>query len=332
MKAVLCKNFCAPSELVLESRPALTPKRGQVLVTMKAAGVNFADSLIIQGKYQFKPEFPFSPGLVGAGVVREVAPDVTQFKAGDRVMVHPMASGAFAEELAIDAVTTFKIPAQMDFITAAGFFVTYATAYHALKDRARLLHGETLLVLGAAGGVGLTAVELGKVMGAKVIAAASTPEKLALCRQYGADETINYITEDLRERVKQMTNNRGVDVVYDPVGSALGVAAFRCLFAGGRFLVVGFAAGQVPAIPINLVLIKRASVVGVFLGDWILANEAAARENMEELCTFFTTNRIHPHISAIYPLARAGEAIHHVAQRRVEGKVVVRIAEEDTGS
>ncbi len=331
MKAVLCKNFCSASELVLESRPALTPKRGQVVVTMKAAGVNFADSLIIQGKYQFKPEFPFSPGLEGAGVVREVAPDVTQFKAGDRVMVHPMASGAFAEELAIDAVTTFKIPAQMDFVTAAGFFVTYGTSYHALKDRARLLQGETLLVLGAAGGVGLTAVELGKVMGARVIAAASTPEKLALCRQYGADETINYSTEDLRERVKQLTGNRGVDVVYDPVGGALGVAAFRSLLPGGRFLVVGFAGGEVPAIPINLVLIKRTSLVGVFLGDWIVANEAAARENMEELCTFYTDKRIHPHISATYPLARTGDAIEHVAQRRVEGKVVVTIASQDEG-
>ena len=246
-------------------------------------------------------------------------------------MVHPMASGAFAEELAIDAVTTFKIPAQMDFVTAAGFFVTYGTSYHALKDRARLLPGETLLVLGAAGGVGLTAVELGKVMGARVIAAASTPEKLALCRQYGADETINYSTEDLRERVKQMTGKRGVDVVYDPVGGALGVAAFRSLLPGGRFLVVGFAGGEVPAIPINLVLIKRASLVGVFLGDWIVANEAAARENMEELCNFYTDKRIHPHISATYPLARTGDAIEHVAQRRVEGKVVVTIVSQYEG-
>ena len=254
---------------------------------------------------------------------------VTQFKVGDRVMVHPMASGAFAEELAIDAVTTFKIPPQMDFVTAAGFFVTYGTSYHALKDRAQLKSGETLLVLGAAGGVGLTAVELGKVMGAKVIAAASTPDKLALCTQYGADAIINYSSEDLRERVKQITGGQGVDVVYDPVGGDLGVAGFRSLRPGGRFLVIGFAGGEVPAIPINLVLIKRSSLVGVFLGNWLVANEDAARENTQELCTFYTDGLIHPHISARYPLARAGEAIDHVAMRKVEGKVVVEIGMDE---
>ena len=325
MKAVLCKTFCKPDELAVETCPALNAGRGQVVVTMKAAGVNFADSLIIQGKYQFKPAFPFSPGLEGAGIVREVGAGVTHFKEGDRVMVHPMASGAFAEELVIDAITTFKIPAQMDFVTAAGFFVTYGTSYHALKDRAQLKAGETLLVLGAAGGVGLTAVELGKVMGARVIAAASTPDKLALCKQYGADETINYSGEDLRERVKQLTGEQGVDVVYDPVGGALGVAAFRSLRPGGRFLVIGFAGGEVPAIPINLVLIKRTSLVGVFLGNWIVANEGAARENMQELCDFYLEGRIRPHISARYPLERAGEAIDHVARRKVEGKVVIEI-------
>ncbi len=328
MKAVLCKNFCAPGELAVESRPSLTAGPGQVVVSMKAAGVNFADSLIIQGKYQFKPPFPFSPGLEGAGVVREVGAKVTQFRPGDRVMVHPMASGAFAEELAIDAVTTWKIPAQMDFVTAAGFCITYATSYHALKDRAQLQAGETLLVLGAAGGVGLTAVELGKVMGARVIAAASTAEKLALCRQYGADETINYTSENLRERVKQITGEQGVDVVYDPVGSTTGVAGFRSMRPGGRFLVIGFAAGEVPAIPINLVLIKRSSLLGVFLGNWILANEAAARKNMDELCTFFAEGQIRPHISARYPLEQAGAAIDHVAKRKVEGKAVVEIAAE----
>ena len=325
MKAVLCEEYCKPSELVFASRPSLSAGPGQVVVSMQAAGVNFADSLIIQGKYQFKPEFPFSPGLEGAGIIRELGPGVTQFKVGDRVMVHPMAAGAFAEQLAIDAVTTFKIPPQMDFVTAAGFFVTYGTSYHALKDRAQLKPGETLLVLGAAGGVGLTAVELGKVMGAKVIAAASTAQKLALCTQYGADAGINYSSEDLRERVKQITGGHGVDVVYDPVGGALGVAGFRCLQPGGRFLVIGFAGGEVPAIPINLVLIKRASLLGVFLGNWIVANETASRENMHELCTFYTEGRIRPHISARYPLERAGEAIDHVAKRKVEGKVVIEI-------
>jgi NADPH2:quinone reductase len=325
MKAVLCKAFCKPRELALASCPSPVAGPGQVVVTMRAAGVNFADSLIIQGKYQFKPALPFSPGLEGAGIVSALGAGVTQLEVGDRVMVHPMASGAFAEELASDVVTTFKIPAQMDYVTAAGFLVTYATSYHALKDRAQLQAGETLLVLGAAGGVGLTAVELGKVMGATVIAAASTPDKLALCRHYGADETINYSSEDLRARVKHITGGRGVDVVYDPVGGALGVAAFRSLCPGGRFLVIGFAGGEVPAIPINLVLIKRSSLVGVFLGDWIVANEGAARENMQELCDFYLEGRIRPHISARYPLERAGEAIEHVAERKVEGKVVLEI-------
>ena len=298
---------------------------GRIVVEMKAAGVNFADSLIIQGKYQFKPDFPFSPGLEGAGVVREIGDGVTGFNAGDRVMVHPMASGAFAEELVIDTATAWKIPPALDFSTAAGFCITYGTSYHALKDRAGLRSGETLLVLGAAGGVGLTAVELGKVMGARVIAAASTPEKLALCKRYGADETVNYRDEDLRAQVKAITGGAGVDVVYDPVGTDLGVAAFRSMRPGGRFLVVGFAGGEVPAIPINLVLIKRSSLLGVFLGDWILANEASARENMETLCRLFVEGRIRPHISKRYSLERAGEAIAHVADRKVEGKVVVEI-------
>ncbi len=329
MKALLCKNYCEPEELVYENTPSPTPGDGQVVVTMKAAGVNFADSLIIQGKYQFKPAFPFSPGLEGAGVIREIGAGVKQFAEGDRVMVHPMASGGFAEELTIDQATTWKIPPQMDFSTAAGFCITYATSYHALKDRAQLKAGETLLVLGAAGGVGLTAVELGKVMGARVIAAASTADKLALCKKYGADETINYTDDNLRERVKEITGGQGVDVVYDPVGATLGVAAFRSMRPGGRFLVVGFAAGEVPALPINLILIKRSSVLGVFLGNWILSNEEAARENMAELCRLFVDGRIQPHISRRYTLARAGEAIAHVANRQVEGKVVVDINAAD---
>jgi NADPH:quinone reductase len=327
MKAVLCKKHCKPSELVAESAPSLTAAPGQVVVDMKAAGINFADSLIIQGKYQFKPAFPFSPGLEGAGIVREVGPAVSLFTEGDRVMVHPMAAGAFAEELAIDTVTTWKIPDAVDFASAAGFCVSHGTSYHALKDRAQLKAGETLLVLGAAGGVGLAAVELAKVMGAKVIAAASTPEKLALCKQYGADEIINYSTEDLRVRVKEITGGQGVDVAYDPVGGAAGVTAFRSLRPGGRFLVVGFAGGEVPAIPINLILIKRSSVLGVFLGNWIIANEAVSRENMQELCRFFVEGRIDAHISARYPLERAGEAIEHVATRKVEGKAILEIGD-----
>lgn len=327
MKAVLCKEFCTPGDLVVEARPALDPAPGQVVVSMHAAGVNFADSLIIQGKYQFKPPFPFSPGLEGAGIVRALGPGVTRFRQGDRVMVHPMAAGAFATELASNENTTWHIPPEMAFDTAAGLCVTYATSYHALKDRAHLLGGETLLVLGAAGGVGLAAVELGKTMGATVIAAASTAGKLALCKRYGADEAINYTTEDLRQRVKALTGGAGVDVVYDPVGGPLGVAAFRCLRPGGRFLVIGFAAGEVPALPINLILIKRTSVLGVFLGDWIIANETVARKNMEELCGLYTDGRLRPHIQQRFPLEHTGDAIEHVAERRVEGKVVITMSD-----
>lgn len=325
MKAVLCKAFCKPNALTYEDTSALSAGPGQVVVTMKAAGVNFADSLIIEGKYQFKPAFPFSPGLEGAGIICEVGAEVSEFKEGDRVMVHPMAAGAFAQQLVIDTNTTWKIPEKLDFVTAAGFCVTYGTSYHALKDRAALKSGETLLVLGAAGGVGLAAVELAKLMGAKVIAAASTPEKLALCKRHGADETVNYSTDNLRERVRQITGGQGVDVVYDPVGGDLGVTAFRSLLPGGRYLVIGFAGGAVPAIPINLVLIKRSSLLGVFLGNWILSNEAASRENMEALCAFALEGRIRPHISKCFPLDCAGAAIEHVAQRKVEGKVVLEI-------
>ena len=325
MKAVLCEKYGKPDELTVTEAPSLTPQQGQVVVAMKAAGVNFADSLLIQGKYQFKPTFPFSPGLEGAGVVSKIGPGVSQFKEGDRVMVHPMASGAFAEELAIDTITTWKLPDQLDFATAAAFCVTHGTSYHALKDRAQLKAGETLLVLGAAGGVGLAAVELAKAMGATVIAAASTPEKLALCKQYGADEVINYSEANLRDRVKEITGGQGVDVTYDPVGGELGGAAFRSLRPGGRFLVVGFAAGHPPPIPINLILIKRISVLGVFLGNWIISNETASRENMAELCAFAVEKRIRPHISVRFPLERTGEAISHVAERKVEGKALIEI-------
>ncbi|MEM7468770.1 MAG: NADPH:quinone oxidoreductase family protein [Pseudomonadota bacterium] len=325
MRAVLCKQFCQPNELVLESCESPTLKPEQVLVQMKTAGVNFADSLIIQGKYQFKPPFPFSPGLEGAGIVSEVGTAVTELQAGDRVMVHPMAAGAFAEELAIDAITTWRIPDEVSFSEAAGFCVSHGTSYHALKDRAVLKPGETLLVLGAAGGVGLAAVELAKVMGATVIAAASTPEKLALCEKYGADKTVNYRTENLRDAVKELTSGHGVDVVYDPVGGDLGVAAFRSMRPGGRFLVVGFASGPVPAIPINLILIKRCDVLGVFLGNWIISDPVKARLNMRELCELAVDKRIDAHISARYPLAEAGAAIEHVAARKVEGKVVLDI-------
>lgn len=325
MKAVLCKEFGPPENLVIGEIEPRKPGKGQVAVDMKAAGVNFADSLIIQGKYQAKPEFPFSPGLEGSGVVREAGEGVTEFKAGDRVMVHPMGAGAFAEQLVIDTSLVFPIPTEMDFSTAAGFFITYGTSHHALKDRAQIQPGETLVVLGAAGGVGLTAVEIGKIMGARVIAAASTDKKLGLCKSYGADEVINYSNEDLRTSIKKLTDGKGADVVYDPVGGALAEPAVRSLAPGGRFIVIGFAAGEIPKIPLNLVLIKRSAIVGVFFGNWVLANEPSAKVNIRELLDWYAAGKIKPHISKVFPMDQAVDAINHVVSRKVEGKVVLSI-------
>ncbi len=323
MKAVLCKEFGPPESLVIGDIEPRHPGKGQVAVNMKAAGVNFADSLIIQGKYQAKPAFPFSPGLEGAGVVRETGEGATAFKAGDRVMVHPMGGGAFSQDLVIDTSLVFPIPDAMDFVTAGGFFITYGTSHHALKDRAQIQPGETLVVLGAAGGVGITAVELGKIMGARVIAAASTDEKLELCKKYGADETINYTKEDLRDAIKALTDGRGADVIYDPVGGPLAEPAVRSLAPGGRFLVIGFAAGDIPKIPLNLVLIKRSAIVGVFFGNWVLANETPAKANIKELLDWYASGKIKPHISKTFAMDQAVEAINHVVSRKVEGKVVV---------
>jgi len=325
MKAVLCKAFGPPESLVVGDVEPRKPGKGQVALDMKAAGVNFADSLIIQGKYQFKPDFPFSPGLEGAGVIREVGEGVSEFKAGDRVMVHSIASGSFSQDLIMDTSLVFPIPDVMDFNTAAGFFITYGTSHHSLKDRAQIQPGETLVVLGAAGGVGLTAVELGKVIGARVIAAASTDEKLALCKKYGADDTINYSKDDLRDAIKKLTDGKGADVIYDPVGGSLAEPAVRSLAPGGRFLVVGFAAGDIPSIPLNLVLIKRSEIVGVFFGNWVLANETKAKANIKELLDWYTAGKIKPHISKVYAMNEAVDAINHVVSRKVEGKVVVSL-------
>ncbi|MEL6846275.1 MAG: NADPH:quinone oxidoreductase family protein, partial [Bacteroidota bacterium] len=251
MKAVLCKSWGPPESLTLEEITSPSPGKGQVVISVKACGVNFPDTLIIEGKYQFKPEFPFSPGGEVAGVVKEVGEGVKHLKVGMPVFCLT-GWGGFAEEVVADAKVTFPAPPQMDFVTASAITMTYGTSYHALKDRARIKEGETLLVLGAAGGVGLAAVQLGALMGAKVIAAASTDEKLAFCRENGAQETINYRTEDLKSRLKELTNGKGVDVVYDPVGGAYSEIGVRAMGWNGRYLVVGFAAGEIPSIPLNL--------------------------------------------------------------------------------
>ena len=322
MKAVLCRELGMPDKLVVEDVPSPNAAPGQVVVSVKACGVNFPDTLIIQGKYQFKPEMPFSPGGEVAGVVKQVGEGVKRVKPGDRVIAFNT-WGGFAEEMVVDADRTIPMPASMDFVAAAAFVLTYGTSYHALKDRADIKAGETLLVLGAAGGVGLAAVQLGKAMGARVIAAASSDEKLKVCRENGADETINYGLEDLRARVKVITAGKGVDVVYDPVGGPYSEPALRDMAWKGRFLVVGFAAGDIPKVALNLTLLKGCSIVGVFWGAFTRNEPERNRENNWELMAMYAAGKIKPRIHATYPLERAAEALNEVLNKRVSGKVVL---------
>jgi NADPH:quinone reductase len=322
MKAVLCKELGPPERLVVEQVPSPKPGKGQVVVSVKAAGVNFPDTLIIQGKYQFKPEPPFSPGGEVAGVIKELGEGVARLKPGDRVIA-ASTFGGFAEEMVADADKVVPMPAAMDFVPASAFVLTYGTSYHALKDRAQLKAGESLLVLGASGGVGLAAIQIGKALGAKVIAAASSDTKLQVCKDNGADELINYATEDLRARIKVITAGRGVDVVYDPVGGPYSEPALRDMAWNGRFLVVGFAAGDIPKVPLNLPLLKGCSIVGVFWGAFTRNEVDNNRRNNDELLRMYLDGKVKPHIHATYPLERAAEALNEVLNKRVSGKVVL---------
>jgi NADPH2:quinone reductase len=322
MKAVLCKELGPPEKLVVEEVPPLAPGKGQVVVGVKAAGVNFPDTLIIQGKYQFKAEPPFSPGGEVAGVVKALGEGVTGVRVGDRVIASST-YGGFAEEMAVEAERLVPMPDAMDYVPASAFILTYGTSYHALKDRAQLKAGETLLVLGASGGVGIAAIQLGKAMGARVIAAASSEAKLAVSKDNGADELINYAADDLRTRVKAITAGRGVDVVYDPVGGPYSEAALRDMAWNGRFLVVGFAAGEIPKVPLNLVLLKGCAIVGVFWGAFTRTEPQRNRRNNEELMQLYLDGKVKPHIHATYPLAEAAKALNEVLYKRVSGKVVL---------
>ena len=324
MKAVLCKAYGPPESLVVEDVPSPIPGPGEVVIAVKAASVNFPDVLIIQNKYQVKPPLPFSPGSEVAGIVKAVGEGVTSFKPGDSALAIT-AYGAFAEEVKIEARRLLPIPAGMDFPTAAAFGLTYATSEHALSDRGQLEAGETLLVLGAAGGVGLAAIEIGKALGARVIACASTDAKLAVCRQHGADDTINYAGEDLRERIKALTNGNGADVVYDPVGGPYTEPALRSIAWRGRLLVVGFAAGEIPRIPLNLTLLKGCSIVGVFWGEFTRREPQRSAEAMARLDRWYADGKLKPHISATFPLERAADALTLMASRKVTGKVVLTV-------
>jgi NADPH2:quinone reductase len=322
MKAVLCKRYGPPDSLVVEDVPEPAAGPGEIVLSVKAASVNFPDVLIIENKYQTKPPLPFSPGCEAAGVVSQVGPDVERFKTGDRVMAIT-GYGSFVEKVAVSADRLVAIPAGMNDVTAGAFLFTYATSEHAVRDRGALKAGETMLVLGAAGGVGLAAVEIGKAVGATVIACASSDEKLAVCREHGADGTINYTTEDLREGVKRLTGDRGVDVVIDPVGGRFSEPAFRSTTWRGRFVVVGFAAGDIPKIALNLALLKGSSIVGSSLGTWMRREPELYAESTRQLLRWYAEGRLKPRIDRTFPLEQAADAIAYMADRHVKGKVVV---------
>jgi NADPH2:quinone reductase len=323
MKAILCKSWGLPDTLVVEELPDLTPGPGQIVIDVQAAGVNFPDVLIIQNKYQFKPELPFTPGSELAGVIRVVGDGVSHLKAGDKVLAF-VSQGAFAQQIAVPAQLVMPMPPGLDFDTAAAVTLTYGTSHHAVVDRAQLKAGETMLVLGAAGGVGLAAIEIGKALGARVIAAASSDEKLAVCKEHGADATINYSTQDLREAIKVATDGKGPDVIYDPVGGIYAEPAFRSIAWRGRYLVIGFANGEIPKLPLNLPLLKGASLVGVFWGEFAKREPKANLAAMQQLMGWMAEGKIRPHISGRYALADTPRALNDMAARKVTGKVVIQ--------
>jgi NADPH2:quinone reductase len=325
MRALLCKEHGLPDKLELvDDWPAPQAEKGQVVIGIRAAGLNFPDVLIIQGKYQFQPEMPFVPGGECAGEVIAVGEGVDRYKVGDKVIAMT-GHGCFCEQIAVDQHAVMPMPEGLDFTQAAGVAMTYFTSYHALKQRAKLKEGETLLVLGAAGGVGSTAVELGKMMGAKVIAAASSEEKLALCRELGADETINYSEQDLKGAIKELTGGKGVDVVYDPVGGDYAEPALRGMGWNGRYLVVGFAAGDIPEVPLNLALLKGCSIVGVFWGRFIGEEPTVHLQNIKDLWGLFAEGRLKPAINDVFALEDYAEAYDVMIGRRARGKVILTI-------
>ncbi|MGK0317015.1 MAG: NADPH2:quinone reductase [Saprospiraceae bacterium] len=322
MKAIQCQKHGPPSELVYTDVKLKEPSEKEVLISVKACSLNFPDTLIIQGKYQFKPDLPFTPGSDIAGIVKAVGQKVKHLKVGDEVFGFTM-TGGFAEEVIVPAKTVFPKPPNMEFPTAASFLLAYGTSYHALKDRAKLQKGETLVVLGASGGVGIAAIEIGKIMGARVIAAASTSDKLAVCKDHGADEVINYNTEDLKSRIKELTDGKGADVIYDPVGGDYAEPALRAIAWKGRYLVVGFAAGEIPRIPLNLALLKGCQIVGVFWGAFATKDPMANMTNSMELMQYFVEGKLKPRIHATYALKDTPTALQEMMDRKVKGKSVI---------
>jgi len=322
MKALYCRTFGPETDLRLENIDRPVPAAGEVLIDVRAAGLNFPDLLCVRGQYQFKPPLPFVPGSEGAGVVTELGDQAEGLVVGDRVCFNEL-TGAFAEAVAVPAGAVTPIPDSMSFEQAAGLTIVYGTSYYALKQRAALKTGDTLLVLGAAGGVGLSAVEIGAAMGARVIAAASSDQKLDVTRAHGAHECINYASEDLKARIKELTDGNGANVIYDPVGGDLAEPAFRGIAWDGRYLVIGFAAGPIPKLPLNLPLLKGASAVGVFWGSWTKREPIAHAQNMQELFELFEQGAIRPHVAGAYSLDQFLDAFDQISGRRAIGKVIL---------
>ena len=324
MRAILCKEWGEPDTLVLDEVDSPCPGSGEVKVRLRAAGVNYADIVLVRGHYQEKPSLPFSPGLEGAGEVLSVGEGVTTFTPGDKVMA-VIGNGAFAEEAVVSVNSVFPIPEGMDYFMAAAFPVAYGTSHIALTDRAEIKSGQTLLVLGAAGGVGLTAVECGKALGATVIAAASTKEKLEIAKKHGAQHLINYVDEDLRSSVRKITEGRGVDIVYDPVGGDLSKSAMRSMNQLGRMLIIGFAAGDIPSFPANYLLVKNISVVGVYWGWYRLNRPEIFKKSFENLSAWYAEGHLKPHISRIFPLEQVPKALGLLESRQATGRIVIDI-------
>jgi NADPH:quinone reductase len=323
VKALLCTRYGTPDDLEIADIADPSPAPGEAVVRVQAAALNFFDTLIIAGKYQFKPAPPFSPAAEFAGTVESLGAGVTSIKTGERVVGY-MTYGAARERVAIAADKLIRMPDGLDFDRAAGVCITYGTTLHALKDRAELKSGETLAVLGASGGVGLAAIELGKLMGARVIACASSDEKLTFAREHGADDGINYAKNDLKEALRRVTGGRGADVIYDPVGGPYTEPALRSIAWQGRFLVIGFAAGEIPKLPLNLVLLKGCDVLGVFWGPWIERDPEGHRANTQQLLEWCVQGKISSHVHSTYPLAEGAAALKAIAARQVMGKVILR--------
>ena len=325
MKAALCKTLDGPDAVVIEEIADPVAGPGEVVVRVRAAALNFFDTLILRGKYQFKPELPVSPGSEAAGDVESVGPGVTGFKPGDRVICTGFTGGACREKLLTKATALVPLPKNVGYDVGAGVTVTYGTGFYGLKDRGQLKAGETLAVLGASGGAGLAAVELGRRMGARVIACASTAEKLAVCKQHGAEVLINYETEDLKDALRKATGGKGVDVVYDCVGDKYAEPAIRAMAWNGRFLVIGFAAGQIPKIPLNLTLLKSCDIRGVFWGESLKREPEVNKANMEQILAWLSDGSLKLHVGATYPMAKIVDALKAFEARAVTGKLIITI-------